>query len=92
MCDLANGRVLSPSAARQLGEHRASTAPTACCCPSAVAVAGDDLYVADAAANRVRRFALDHDDVEPAEYVNGRRADGTFRFDRIGGLAEGSFT
>jgi len=43
--------------------------------------------VADAGLGWVRRFLPVAGDQVPADYVNGLRADGTHRFDRLGGMA-----
>ena len=89
VCDLGNARVLAVaddgSVTTALDERHGVVLPTA------VAVADRDLFVVDTGANRIRRFALHDDRIEPAEYVNGRRPDGTFRFDRVGGITLGSF-
>lgn len=88
--DLAGRAVWAVGAAgsplRLLGEGDGLVLPSAV---APVPGTAEGLVVADIAWNRLRRYAFVGGAAVAAEYVNGRRADGSLRFDRLGGLASG---
>ncbi len=100
MCAFGEGVVAADLAGRAVWSVAETGAPVmllregdGLALPSAVAAvpgAPQELVVADAGWNRLRRYALLGGGAVAAEYVNGRRADGSFRFDRLGGLASGT--
>lgn len=89
VCDVANSQVLEVDADDTL--RSVLDARHGLLMPSALAMDGDDIIVADAAENRVRRFVSSSTGFAPAEHIDGRRPDGTLRFDQVGGIAIGSF-
>lgn len=91
VCDAANRRVLAVDPAGTVTELLAATsaADDSLALPVAAVLAAGDVVVADAAWNRLRRYAMTGGPPVAAEYLNGRRHDGTYRFDRIGGLTYG---
>lgn len=91
VCDIANGRLLAVDSSGEVSTILDATDGVVL--PTSVSTSSDgrDVWIVDAVANRIRRFAVHPDGVEPAEYVNGRQADGSFRFDQVGGIALGEF-
>lgn len=60
--------------------------------PSCLTSAGNQLFVADIGFNRIRRYVVTPSEVVAAEFVAGRREDGSYRFDRVTGIAEGELS
>ncbi len=91
VCDIANGRLLAVDSKGEVSTVLDGT--NGVVLPTAVSTSPDgrDVWIVDAVANRIRRFAVHLDGIEPAEYGNGRQADGSCRFDQVGGIALGEF-
>ena len=57
---------------------------------SSMTATGNQLVVADIGWNRIRRYVFTLSEVVAADFLNGRRDDGSYLFDRVTGITEGS--